>query len=393
MSPLTSPKSVPDVAKRHSGFTLVELLVVIAIIGVLVALLLPAVQAAREAARRAQCQNNLKQMGLGALNHESNYGFLPTGGWSFDWGPDPDRGFGKKQPGGWMYNLLPFIEQQNLRDLGKGSSFGSAQRQAALKQMMQTWVDAYRCPSRGINQLSLTTWQATIKNLGTWPREVGRSEGFFRGDYAANSGTTQEYDGFVWLQNTANISSSGNYASVEEDIRENETTYRKDFCGEIPSSAEQRTWMQTCQDGVVFVRSEVKLAQIEDGTTNTYLFGERNIDPEEYLGSDDISFQDGRISRNTNQMAYCGYEWDNQKVAWNTLWGGIGDVEANQEDRQPRPDTPNAGESNTAIWGSAHPGVFHMVYCDGSVQSLQYDIDPFVHSYSANRIDGQVIPK
>src|SRR4029079_15206288 len=102
------------------GFTLVELLVVIAIIGILVALLLPAVQAAREAARRSQCQNHLKQIGLGFLNHEATDKFYPSGGWGFNYVGDPDRGAGKGQPGGWVFSVLPYIEEQAVYDIGKG---------------------------------------------------------------------------------------------------------------------------------------------------------------------------------------------------------------------------------------------------------------------------------
>jgi prepilin-type N-terminal cleavage/methylation domain-containing protein len=106
----------------RSGFTLVEVLVVIAIVGVLVAILLPAVQMARESARRSSCANNLKQLGVAVLLHEHSHGTLPTGGWGPDWVGDPRAGFGPKQPGGWIYNILPYLEQQNLHDLGKGLS-------------------------------------------------------------------------------------------------------------------------------------------------------------------------------------------------------------------------------------------------------------------------------
>src|SRR5262245_23043547 len=90
--------------KHSNGFTLVELLVVIAIIGILVALLLPAIQAAREAARRSQCTNNLKQLGLAMMNYHDTNKRLPFGNYSCCWGT-------------WQMSILAFIEEQQLGDL------------------------------------------------------------------------------------------------------------------------------------------------------------------------------------------------------------------------------------------------------------------------------------
>ena len=89
------------IMKRRSGFTLVELLAVVAIIGLLVGLMLPAIQSAREAARRTTCGNNLKQLAVACLEYDESQRHFPSGGWGYQWNGDPDPGLGPPQPGGW----------------------------------------------------------------------------------------------------------------------------------------------------------------------------------------------------------------------------------------------------------------------------------------------------
>jgi prepilin-type N-terminal cleavage/methylation domain-containing protein len=141
------------VNRHRSAFTLVELLVVIAIIGILIALLLPAVQAAREAARRAQCNNNLKQLGLGVLNYASAKKFFPTAGSNVGaggsniplWDVTSPNGF---ERGSWLFQILPFIEEQSLYDIGKSS--GSANVKAlGGKDLGEIAIPNFNCPTRG----------------------------------------------------------------------------------------------------------------------------------------------------------------------------------------------------------------------------------------------------
>ena len=126
---------------------------VITIIGILIGLLLPAVQGVRESVRRITCMNNLRQMSLACLSHEVVQGFFPTGGWFYRYAGDPNQGFTSSQPGGWSYNILPYMDQKALHDMGKGSPPGvndlqDTQRRQLGAQMAATPVAIFCCPSR-----------------------------------------------------------------------------------------------------------------------------------------------------------------------------------------------------------------------------------------------------
>ncbi|CAN0356720.1 unnamed protein product, partial [Ectocarpus sp. 4 AP-2014] len=234
-------------------FTLVELLVVIAIIGILVALLLPAVQAAREAARRTQCKNQLKQMSLGALNHESTLGFMPSGGWGWRWAGDPDKGYGKTQPGGWYYHMLAFVEEQGLRDLGSDGdpdNVTTAQREGVL-EAVQSSVSWFICPSRRGGGTYPWGHNSTPIPLSTRPSIVGRN------DYAGNAGFITVTD--QWTNGgpgAAATPESHDYGHGELDRKVNGR-----FAG----------------NGVVHAYSEVPIAKIADGTSHTFFAGEKYV--------------------------------------------------------------------------------------------------------------------
>lgn len=228
------------------AFTLVELLVVIAIIGILVALLLPAVQAAREAARRSQCQNNLKQLGLAFLNHESTNKFLPSSGWGWRWQGDPDRGYGQDQPGGWAYNVIGFMEESAIRDAGRGIT-NTAAKEAAMKAAVGTPIPIFNCPTRRpaiAFPLARNGFLAyNLQSCTEGSCAVARS------DYQINSGNC----------NAGDTAGPDNYAGA--------ATY---------------AWV-TKQNGISFQHSKIKLNKITDGTSQTAMVGEKYKNPDHYL--------------------------------------------------------------------------------------------------------------
>ncbi|HEY7157226.1 MAG TPA: DUF1559 domain-containing protein [Gemmataceae bacterium] len=149
--------------RRARGFTLIELLVVIAIIAVLVGLLLPAVQKVREAANRTECQNNLKQIGLGTQNAHNNFGELPPADWYY---PSTLTSGMKSSPAIW---LLPHIEQQNLftqmQTAGTSSLWNPGQGGTLVPPLIKT----YQCPSDvtlkgGTSVANLSTWASYGSN-------------------------------------------------------------------------------------------------------------------------------------------------------------------------------------------------------------------------------------
>jgi prepilin-type N-terminal cleavage/methylation domain-containing protein/prepilin-type processing-associated H-X9-DG protein len=145
------------------GFTLIELLVVIAIIGTLIGLLLPAVQKVREAAARIQCQNNLKQLGLAFHNHHDTLGYFPTGGW--DWSTPPtyvngNPAVGAPQQAGWGFQILPYIEQDNV---WRGGAAATDFDRALVA--MATPIPTFFCPSRRAPQTVTYSYPGYLEGI------------------------------------------------------------------------------------------------------------------------------------------------------------------------------------------------------------------------------------
>jgi prepilin-type N-terminal cleavage/methylation domain-containing protein len=312
---------------NRPGFTLVELLVVIAIIGVLVALLLPAVQAAREAARRTQCGNNLKQLAIGLHNHHDTYLRLPPAhclgmtwytGYGRELPPDgfvsPTSSYPKIGPfWSWMTHIAPFIEMSSFKDrLTMNTGVPSwpwwqgynGQQITAGPTILETQAKVFQCPSEG------RTGQKVCDN----------GAGLFAAlsSYLGVTGTHQFMEA----------------PSVNPNLRG--------------------------QDGILYVNSQVRMASITDGTSNTLMVGERTT---------------------SNTLLY-GWQWAG---SGDSPYFGATDVVLGVHERPNTPNTDNSfnyfkpgklidpSDLHRYHYWSLHPGGGQWALADGSVRFMSYN--------------------
>jgi prepilin-type N-terminal cleavage/methylation domain-containing protein len=329
------------ISSRHKqrGFTLVELLVVIAIIGVLVALLLPAVQMAREAARRSSCQNNLRQIGIATHNFHDTTGYLPSvrlqggNGWA-----------------SYFVQIMPYMEQGNIAQSWDLTLQYASQSVAA----QQAQIKSYYCPSRRAPMLSL-------------------SENFESAD--ANPPPNFAYSGSVQARFGAPNNppgACGDYAACVGDFRGSANN---------PSSPQ---WFAITANGAIILatvvsgtppqfKSNTRLAVITDGTSSTFLAGEKHI-PMKMFGH--LKVGDGPL--------YSG--------AWTSFAGRVAGLE-DPLARGPNDLIPST--SGDGFWarkfGSYHPGVSQFVFCDSSVRAMSIVVDTTNLRRLAVRDDGEQI--
>jgi prepilin-type N-terminal cleavage/methylation domain-containing protein/prepilin-type processing-associated H-X9-DG protein len=365
--------------RARAGFTLVELLVVIAIIGILISLLLPAVQAAREAARRAQCVNHLKQLGLGCLNHESAVKTFPTGGWAFCFLGHPDLGVGITQPGGWMFNILPYIEESTLYKNQQGLT-GTTLQSAALT-LVQTPLEAFYCPSRRpvqtypvVTTPIPTDYGAIVPGLVPAQAEI---------IYDTSAPTTRTMlTGMTAAARSDYVGNSHNWLNLQ-DFAADSVMGPLLTTALLTGSAAAQTSLSAATNvehlkaliantdvgrgGIFIPMGQVTIAQVSDGTSNTILGGEKYMNPFNYTTG---------AEHGDNYPSICGFDPNNVR----------GDEGGGYTPRQDQP-----GYESNFYFGSPHAGMCNMVFCDGSVHQISYGISHAIFGQLGNRADGGAI--
>lgn len=362
---------------QRAGFTLIELLVVIAIIAVLIGLLLPAVQSARESARRAQCVNNLKQIGLGWMNHESTYGYFPQG--PYDGSPNavttagaPDPGgrnytetvgsqYGtttccnSAEPKGWNQNfkILPFIEQQQVYNLANFDApaihSGRPANLNGENDVARIGIASYYCPSR-----------RAVEGYGTTP--------FYRSDYAGNAGFFQGQ----WYECTSSDFNTTQFVPPAPNgmtpIADERTQVN---LGNTSGRKGALVW-----SGNGAVR---RISDFTDGTSNSIIMGEKCLPPSRWGA-------DGGDNERWNNAG-----WDECVLRYHFVpmsdfnTAALNGVCAT-------PQSPNTGGN---LWrrffGSSHPGGYNAAFGDGSVKFIKFSVDASTHRRLCVIDDGEPI--
>ena len=324
--------------RRRLAFTLVELLVVIAIIGILVALLLPAIQAAREAARRTQCINNLKQVGIAVQNYHDSRKHLP-----------PMRIWDGHNT--WLALILPYLEEAQIAsmwDLKSGCFYDQSY------EMRTAIVSSFYCPSqhhdsRILIQASATSDGHSHSATDTSAKAGGSGWQGSISDYRAVAGSTCVVQGY-------------DVNSIFQRLAYNDATTNNQSClndGPIPSPRTKPIGTgpngkyDSANHGIVSFKPITSLKNITDGTTKTLLGGE-------------VSRRESERTHAFNGDFFPGY------------WIG---------EQEPFCDkcVETAEEGGDPGFGGAHPGVVNFVMVDGSVQTLSRDTNLAVLDRMATR--------
>ncbi len=326
----------PRRSRHPAGLTLVELLLVIAIVTLLINLSIPAAQQAREASRRTQCQNNLKQIGLAILNHESAKRRFPSAGGpsgDFHTVPMAPHGFVRA---GWGIQLLPFIEQESLHR--QAEEFDPGVRPPGRPALVETPVPLYACPTRG-QRFSLSGADGTRAAIGDYAGVVG--EYFF------------EYDP-----------------------------------AKPPRPAEARdTWRGIVAKGGHGTRAwrPVTAAMVTDGLSNTVAIlekacaqGNYSPDPRDWW-----ELPGWAQAADWSTMRIAHVEGEYPPVADGTR-RRIGDPFLRDFD---------TGRYKELAFGSPHPGIVLGVFGDGSARPIRLSVDPWVFHTLGCRDDGETVGK
>lgn len=386
---LTSKMSI----RHRDGFTLVELLVVIAIIAVLVGLMVPAVQSARESARQTECKNNLKQMGLGFQSHHEANGNWPANGWGFYWMGDPNMGNSRRQPGGWMYNILPYTDYTNLWELGLnvGTSYTDKYRMAAIGEQVRTPTKYMNCPSRRANKPYPNSANQETTN-------ADKQSVHARSDYAVNAGNFSKPTTAGNMLDKVKNDNQKDYpgSAVEQAYKNYPLLWNK-----LDREKSEDGYSSYNNSGISYFASQFSESDVKDGLSNTLCVGEKYLPINDYFdGSNGCD----------NGPAYQGYDWDT--VRWGPAFDGqtgrpdvfktdgnlapivisASVTRSNGSYRMPTRDEKTFFQDSTPqFFGSAHSAFFQGVMCDGAVRTFPYNIDPRVMGCYCNRMDGVAI--